>query len=574
MAQKKSPPPSDNKSKGRRPSATLDLKATEVSEKRSGKVKSDTKAKVSPKTGSDNNKPASSGKTGAGQSAGAPPPKEPVSSLPPKSPDGGSGDFRGHIFSGLAGGALVLLGTILFQNFQSGTGSNTDITDLSPQLTGRIDTLEQRLNSLPKTATENIVPGDGIEFAAPLKALDELKAAMQKLEIENAELRARVNATDKKMTSLSGQKISDEIKSRLRRFEETIAALATSANNPSQSNIAEIASLVGRINDFESMLDVKIEAMRKSITQNLTADPVAIGATIEVVETLISGANQLGRDIETVKNELARDLETAKQNIADVKTSNERLQQKVDAATTATRSLDDGFKALKADVETTAQSMTKSLAKADAVKTDMQALSAKLAALSTKLNHLFRREDEQRKNANNVLLSLELANLKRAIDRGQPYANELEQIRRLADNSLDLTALDRYKNIDVLSISALQKSFRKVAREILSPAPGEENGSVLNRILSSAKSIVRIRKTGNVPGDTSEAIVARMEANLEKGDLDGVLTEGRNLPDTAIPSVHEWLQQIEARHTIDQSLLLLEEHFKSSLKPLEEGQAQ
>ena len=42
------------------------------------------------------------------------------------------------------------------------------------------------------------------------------------------------------------------------------------------------------------------------------------------------------------------------------------------------------------------------------------------------------------------MLSLELASLKRAIDRGNGFASELSDARKLAGSSVDLTPLQRY----------------------------------------------------------------------------------------------------------------------------------
>ena len=246
------------------------------------------------------------------------------------------------------------------------------------------------------------------------------------------------------------------------------------------------------------------------------------------------------------------------------------MQQKIGTVTSDYQALATQFKALQSGLN----DRDKSLAKTDVVKAEIAALSAKLAGVTSSLDVINSREAEQRKNANNVLLSLELANLKRAIDTGRPYSTELAQVQNLAGDDIDLAGLSQYKNETILSTKALTNSFRKVARTVLSVEPGKQGGTIMDSILSSAKSVIRVRKVGDVQGTTTDAMLARMEAKLKAKDLGGVLTEAKSLPEPGRKVASDWLKQIEARHTIDRSLEQLEGRFKSSLRTPGEGQAQ
>ena len=659
MAQKKSPPPSDNQSKGRRPTATIDLKATEVTKKvdakavakAEDKTKSETKTNDGAPPKADHKKPAqTAGKTGTpSKAAGDTSPNaakaaaknaQPKKTAPqtsagtPKSPESGSkaasskggskggsngggngggsgsgkgvgsggrsgsgGGFAGHMISGLTGGALALLGTFGLQTYLPNSGNNsatnsdapavqstelttkisTELNDkLRGELNARIDTLEERLNALPKTAASAAMPSDGSATDRNLQEIGEIKTALENLQTTNAELHARTSSAEQTLSELTVQDIPDEIKKRLKRFEETISAMAGAANNPDQSNVGEIAALVGRINDFENMLDGKISDLRKSMTADLNAGLSANtesnrdSTTDAAIDALKAQSNQLDLTIEKLKTSLQQDLKSRDENIADVKGTSLGLQEKINDAAS-------GLKALSTRFDTLQQGLNdreKLLAKTDTVKADMAAVSDRLNAFSSKLDDINKREEAQRRNAKNVLLSLELANLKRAVSNGLPYATELEEIGRIAGETVDLSSLDKYKNQTVLSEAALKKSFRNITGDILSSPDGGKNGSVLDSILSSAKNIVRVRKTGEVEGTTSEAILARMETRLKAGELNGVLEESKALTAPAREKAAPWLQQIEARNTIDRSLQMLEERFKTSLKSLDGGQAQ
>ena len=69
---------------------------------------------------------------------------------------------------------------------------------------------------------------------------------------------------------------------------------------------------------------------------------------------------------------------------------------------------------------------------------------AKLAALEQDLQGFIKSEADRSANATRVLLTLELANLKRAIDRGERYADELAQVKKVAGTRSILTPLERY----------------------------------------------------------------------------------------------------------------------------------
>ena len=633
MAQKKSPPPSDNQSKGRRPTATIDLKATEVTEKVEAKAEAKTEDKTKSQTKTNDGAPPKADHKKTAPSAGKPgtPTKAPGNAslnaakeaakssapntdksktTPPKkttaqstngspanpksgSKSSGGGGFAGHMISGITGGALALLGTIGLQNYMPNASNNNASTDGTPaiqttelttkisaelndklrgELNARIDTLEERLNALPKTTPSAAMPSGASTTDRNFQDLGEIKTALENLQTTNAELRARTLSAEQTLSELTTPDIPDEIKTRLKRFEETIAAMAGAANNPDDSTVGEIAALVGRINDFESMLDGKITDMRKSIATELKSatDASVNASSLNAIDALKAQSNQLGLIIEELKTDLQRDLKSTDKNIADVKSASQELQQKINGAAS-------GLKALSTRFETLQQGLNdreKLLAKTDSVKADMAAVSTRLDAFSSKLDDINRREEAQRKNATNVLLSLELANLKRAVSSGLPYATELEEIGRIAGETVDLSSLENYKNQTVLSEAALKQSFRNITGDILSSPEGSKNGSVLDSILSSAKNIVRVRKTGEVEGTTSEAILARMETRLKAGDLNGVLEESKALTPSAREKAALWLQQIEARNTIDRSLQMLEERFKTSLKSLNGGQAQ
>ena len=88
----------------------------------------------------------------------------------------------------------------------------------------------------------------------------------------------------------------------------------------------------------------------------------------------------------------------------------------------------------------------------------------------------------------------------------------------------------------------------------------------MDRLLSGARSIVRVRKAGHAADDMSlEAIVSRMEAALKDARLADVLANAKKLPPKAALAGEDWIRKVEARQAVDQAMAEVEAQLKASL---------
>jgi hypothetical protein len=139
-------------------------------------------------------------------------------------------------------------------------------------------------------------------------------------------------------------------------------------------------------------------------------------------------------------------------------------------------------------------------------------------------------------------------------------------VRKVAGTTLDLASLARYSREGAPTLPALAKDFRRVANAAIDAEAEPANATVLDRLMSGARSIVRVRKAGHDPADAStEAIVGRMDAALRDGRLGEVLDQGKKLPPKAALAADDWLKKVEARHAVDRSVADIEAVLKSSL---------
>jgi hypothetical protein len=256
-----------------------------------------------------------------------------------------------------------------------------------------------------------------------------------------------------------------------------------------------------------------------------------------------------------------------------LKTQNERLEQRV--ATNAgalEQSLATALKdvgAVRASIETLRADIgnqLKSVARQPEVVAAIAPVEQKIAGFESKLGAIVDRDRDRQVNAERIVLSLELANLRRAMDSGQPFAPALASVEKLAGKALDLTPLKAYQDKGIVSAATLGERFPEVARTILEAEREAGAGSTLDKLIASAKSVVQVRRTGaDVEGQSTEAVLARIEHLLKSGNLEQAAAQAGGLAPAVRKPAEGWLSLLQARVAVDKALKGIEEALKVSL---------
>ena len=140
------------------------------------------------------------------------------------------------------------------------------------------------------------------------------------------------------------------------------------------------------------------------------------------------------------------------------------------------------------------------------------------------------------------------AGLKSAIDRGGSFMPELEAFAAVAPEDPAVAELRDLAASGVPSRSRLIEDFPEAANTAIAAAdPGDPDAGLVDRLMNSAMSVVKVRQVGDVEGDTAEAITARAEARLMDGDLDAALAEWNNLPEASREATSEYGEALAAR---------------------------
>jgi hypothetical protein len=177
--------------------------------------------------------------------------------------------------------------------------------------------------------------------------------------------------------------------------------------------------------------------------------------------------------------------------------------------------------------------------------------SAKLSEMQARIADLEQSAGSQT-GASNVAQAIAAAGLKAAIDRGGAFASELETFATVAPASPELEQLKNLAASGVPSKAELSAEFGSAADAMLAATQTvDPNAGLIARLTASAKGLVRSRPVGAIEGDTLEALVARMEVAVAKGDLDAALAEAEKLPDAARAAGIDYIGRLSARRDTD-----------------------
>ena len=516
-----------------RPHATLDLKATVVNA-----AKDDKPAAAAP----DATKASASALPGASPRGEAGTSKAEAPKKPAPARAGGYGGFFSHLAAGIAGGIVALLATDMLAS-QLGLSGPSQHEDATAALQQRVVALEAASNQKSNTSglTARLAAAE-----AKLEGLEKVNSSVDRIAKRQDELAGNVKAVDAKIAARADDAT---VVARVTKLEEQLGDMSTAAaTDPQSGRLPQLAALTGKVVDLESTINTQLDALRKSVTQELDTRLAVANETSEAAK---SGTQRIDRDLAALKTESGQ-----------LTARFDTLKADADRAGANLKATEDELKKLKTEIDV----RLATFAKPEDVAAAVTPLAGKLAGLQQDVQGVVKSETDRKATAERIVLSLELANLKRAIDRGNGFANELADARKLSGGSVDLSPLARYADTGVPTLAELQKDFKTTAFKMIDADEAPTDGSVINRLLAGAKSVVRVRRVSQIAGDASvEAVVARMEAALNADRLGDVLQEAKTLPPRVQNAARDFLAKVEARYAVDGALSMVEAQLKASL---------
>jgi hypothetical protein len=541
----------------KRPHATLDLKATEVKPAEStpasltGPATSASASSTAgassavrtegknpePKTAPQATPAQASAKATSSDTAPKTAAKEPPGAKPGAAANvsRGGGMFS-HLAAGIVGGGLVYGASALL-----GPAGLPVLGPDTRELDARLAKLEQR-------------PADtgGLDaVSAKVGAAEERLAKLEQIDQSLRETQDKIAAETNALTEAAQKGASPE---RLSKLEEQLSLIAQSAP-ASDGRVPQLAALTGKISDLEAALNTQITQLRNSLPREVEE---RLAAAAEASEAAKSGTQRLDRELSALRTDQAR----AAQRVDNTKADTDRIGALVEAVREQSGKLSSTVGELRSSIDAQA----KTFAKLEDIKAAIEPVAGKVAALEESVAGVVKSEQDRKENAERIVLSLELSNLKRALDRGAGYAAELAEVRKAAGGRIDLQPLERYKETGVATLAELEAEFRPVMNAVIDADTDPVDGSVIDRLWAGAKTVVRVRKINADPADKSaEAVIARMETALREGHIGEAIAYAQELPQRASGPIQDWLTKAGARHSVDVAIAGIEDQLKASL---------
>lgn len=193
-------------------------------------------------------------------------------------------------------------------------------------------------------------------------------------------------------------------------------------------------------------------------------------------------------------------------------------------------------------------------------------LSGELERLRGTVEQLRAQNADQIAQAKAAALAVALANLGRALERGEPFKPELDALRRLSATPIETDVLGSAAEDGVPTLRALQESFPRFARKALKASGASGDDSIIGQIVDSARSVVNVRPLGEIEGDGPSAIIARIENRLQAGDLSAAIEQTDALSGEAAVQLLPWVQRAKTRIEADKEMDAIEARVLAAIE--------
>ncbi len=182
----------------------------------------------------------------------------------------------------------------------------------------------------------------------------------------------------------------------------------------------------------------------------------------------------------------------------------------------------------------------------------LAASDSALFALRQRVSSL---ETSQQQQAAAAAAALAAAALDRAAQTSGPFPDDLAAIEPLLPADTNLRALHRLAETGAPTRAGLAKTFPAAAARAAAAARSPEQGSGwFANAVHALSAIITVRRIDRTTGNGPDALLARAEAQLDDGDLEGALKALDGLPPQARQAMADWRRGLEHRTEIDRRI--------------------
>ncbi|WP_152415202.1 uroporphyrinogen-III synthase [Caenispirillum salinarum] len=149
---------------------------------------------------------------------------------------------------------------------------------------------------------------------------------------------------------------------------------------------------------------------------------------------------------------------------------------------------------------------------------------------------------------------LTAAQLRQAVDQGNPYEAELRTVRAIADEMPKVSlpddgVLTAHAETGIPTREMLGERFDRLSADIIRAAAAPDDAPAwVQKTVQRVMGLVTVRRTdGEAVGDSAPAVVARADSALNAGNLQAALNELSKLEGEAAAAAQGWIDAARAR---------------------------
>ncbi|WP_052699987.1 mitofilin family membrane protein [Martelella endophytica] len=262
--------------------------------------------------------------------------------------------------------------------------------------------------------------------------------------------------------------------------------------------------------------------------------------------------SQLESEVATLRQEIATLKSDSQSGAGDLQSRVAALQQKVDGLSAGGGETLSALQQQVADLQNAVKSDEGRIeGLSQSLQGSISNLQSSVSGAEQKLTTLEQKVNTPGKDLA-VARAIAAAGLKSAIDRGASFAAELSTYEQVADDKSGIEALKPMASEGVPTQEELAAQFSAIADHIIeaSDAPPAD-ANIFNRLVDSAKGLVSVRPVGDVEGEGTPAIVARIENDLNQGRLKDAASEWQSLPQDGKDVSAQFDKALQARIKAD-----------------------
>jgi len=263
------------------------------------------------------------------------------------------------------------------------------------------------------------------------------------------------------------------------------------------------------------------------------------------VDGLSSALEQVKADVAALKSSAGQSgdgaaLKALGDKVGQIETTVADLQKNGNAAPVDLGPVNEKIAGLDAQVKSTG----------DAAKAE----DGRVAALEQSVSQLSGKVEAQASQPK-IALAIAASALKSALDRGAPFATELDTFAAIAPDAPELAALRSYAEKGVPTRATIASEADAAANAMVEAAkPADQNAGFFQSLVSSAESLVKVRPVGAIEGKGTPETVARIEVAVNQGDYAKALSEYDTLPEAAKTAGADFAGKVKARLEVEKQL--------------------